>query len=118
MGKSKAEKLNTQFLKSDQGGEFKFVEVDRRRQEEKERKIQSALKQRELICKKLANCFRAIGPPKNFTSDAYVEKMKEIQEYRMIAKYVRIDMNLRESRWPFSNKYDQKGKIIKSEELN
>ena len=114
--KSKAKKLKSQFLTAEQGGEFKFVEVDRQRQKIKKEKIQKMIKERDLVNKKLANSFRAIAPPRTFTSDAYKEKMKEIQEYRKIAKYVRIDMNLKESRWPFSNLYDSKGKIIKKKE--
>lgn len=96
--------------RNDHNAVFSFVPTDEIRKQQKLSKIQNTLTERENHAKLLANKFKALPPPTR--SEKYVERMKEIEEYRKIKKYVRMDTTLFESRLPFTNKYDVNGKIL------
>ena len=102
-------KIKTEKLNHD-STTFSFVEKDRIRQIEKTEHINKILEEREVEARQMTNIFKALKPP--VRSEKYVERMKELEEYRKIKKYLRMDTTLAESKLPFSNKYDEKGKII------
>jgi len=95
--------------------EFKFVEADRIRKCKFNAWVEQERKNKLILSKEMCN-FRAKSAP--VKTEAFMERQKELEMYRKIKHYVRVDTLLHESRLPFTSDFHRKTEKLPSIHLN
>merc|ERR1739848_886041 len=91
--------------------EFKFVEQDRISKCKFNAWVEQERKNKIILAKELSN-FRAKSAP--VMSEAFLERQKELEMYRKIKHYVRVDTLLQESKLPFTSDFHRKKERLPS----
>ena len=100
---------------STEGTEFKFVEADRIRKCKFNAWVEQERKNKVILSREMCN-FRAKSAP--VKTEAFLERQKELEMYRKIKHYVRVDTLLHDSKLPFTSDFHRKKEKLPSIHLN